>query len=200
MAKAEDRVEMVAEDPSVIDYCAAAADRLDADAAALAALREQLAEAQRENRRLTDEIMAIIAPTEVGGGVVAHLKQKLDDANHAVELLTKADEAAVYLFHKLEEADQKLERHIKQAHDISHLLSEAGIGPCPIPEGVHQLLTRAESSERELAALKAQGCETCAHQGLRLTPDIYCALHEDMAARFGNRCGRWTPVAPTPEG
>ena len=43
MAKAEDRVEMVAEDPSVIDYCANAADTLDANDAEIAALRASVA-------------------------------------------------------------------------------------------------------------------------------------------------------------
>ena len=62
-------------------------------------------------------------------------------------------------------------------------------------------VVRAESAERELAALKAQGaCETCKWRGAVLGYDGECRLLGLMCAEMGNRCGRWTPVAPTPEG
>jgi len=48
-------------------------------------------------------------------------------------------------------------RLVTQARAISRLLSEAGIGPCTIPEGVRLLLNRAEEAESALAAVRAEG-------------------------------------------
>ena len=68
MAKAEDRVEMVAEDPSVIDYCANAADTLDANDAEIAALRASVAALTAELERVLSknvDLLAGMVPTTV---------------------------------------------------------------------------------------------------------------------------------------
>lgn len=57
--------------------------------------------------------------------------------------------------------EARLERHEKQARDISLWLGEAGVGACPIPEGVKMLLqerdalaARLDLHEDEVTALK----------------------------------------------
>lgn len=48
----------------------------------------------------------------------------------------------------------RAERLERQAVDMSIWLSEAGIGPCPIPEGVKILLQRAEALQQENDTLR----------------------------------------------
>ncbi len=38
--------------------------------------------------------------------------------------------------------EEQLERHIEQAHAISHLLEGTGVGPCSLAEGVQQLVVK----------------------------------------------------------
>ena len=127
--------------------------------------------------------------------------------------MNRIDQTIGELLGKLKAARGKLRRGKAEIASLREQLATAqqSAEPCRLchccldaPDRHGEILgewvERAESAERELAALKAQGCETCARQGLRLTPDIYCALHEDMAARFGNRCGRWTPAPPSGAG
>ena len=60
-------------------------------------------------------------------------------------------------------AEVGLQRHIEQAHAIASLLSEAGVGPCSLPEGVRLLMN---DRDRLADALAAERIET-AH--LRVT-------------------------------
>ena len=49
-------------------------------------------------------------------------------------------------------AEVGLQRHIEQAHAISSLLSEAGVGPCSLPEGVRLLMNDRDRLADALAA------------------------------------------------
>lgn len=50
---------------------------------------------------------------------------------------------------------EQIKKLEQQARDISGWLSEAGIGPCSIPEGVRQLLQRSDAFRDEVEALRA---------------------------------------------
>ena len=93
MAKAEDRVEMVAEDPSVIDYCANAADTLDTNDAEIASLRAALEEAQlkldaaREVARARGDSVAALL------NVLDYLGGDVDGWHYAREVLDRMEAA-----------------------------------------------------------------------------------------------------------
>lgn len=78
-----------------------------------------------------------------------------DFNNLNVQLMTnlrrECDDASLKLVAK----DEEIARLKAQARDISIWLSEAGIGPGPIPEGVRTLLQRTEKAEADLIALRA---------------------------------------------
>lgn len=56
-----------------------------------------------------------------------------------------------------------------QALEISELLATAGVGPCPLPEGVRVLWTRCEQAEArgapEMTALQTHAAQLAAEQG-----------------------------------
>jgi chromosome segregation ATPase len=47
----------------------------------------------------------------------------------------------------------------EQARTISVMLSDAGIGPCTIPEGVRQVLNQLEAAQAQIASLTEQNIE-----------------------------------------
>ena len=56
-------------------------------------------------------------------------------------------------------AEVGLQRHIEQAHAISSLLSEAGVGPCSLPEGVRLLMNDRDRLADALAAAREELAE-----------------------------------------
>ena len=100
-------------------------------------------------------------------------------------------------------AEVGLQRHIEQAHAISSLLSEAGVGPCSLPEGVRLLMNDRDRLADALDALREQTCATCRYR----TPDNRCGLHYSRlrddgsyeyvpCGDFGHRCGAWARREP----
>ena len=102
-------------------------------------------------------------------------------------------------------AEVGLQRHIEQAHAISSLLSEAGVGPCSLPEGVRLLMNDRDRLADALAALREQRCETCQHNDYG---DCALTLHVEVSdlgcrfeswtscERFGNGCRAWARREP----
>ena len=150
---------------------------------------------------------------EANDGKLAEAQRERDEAVDAAEQMAKAS----------------AERFIAQSKTVNHLdlmvdefkriraLMVCGFGGTSEAEIIalcDRAVTRTvqnvpviqqrDNAERELAALKGQTCETCVHRHRNIVLGGYadqCAVHElGDCGDFGWSCGRWAPVAPTPEG
>ena len=153
------------------------ADTCEAALKALASLREQLEEALHY-----PHLCHPAGTLDSGaGGICEHCGRTLLTQPAYEDALSRAESA-------LAEAQREIEVMGRTALDL----------------GDQEIAARgrAESAERELAALKAQGaCETCKYDRYCLVNgEKVCGIHLHSREVVGNRCGRWTPVAPTPEG
>jgi hypothetical protein len=177
----------------------------------IASLREQLAELMPQRTRGAMQERRIATILETAGiqpeGTVANGVQRLADK------LAEARLETARLTEMLEHSGDFSNAY----DDTCSLLTKRGVPRGAFVERIKVVITRMESAERELAALKAQGCETCAFRFAGMAPagcrhPVYCKLTKVPIPELGTQtyveccvlgsgCRAWVakaPVAPTP--
>lgn len=168
-------------------------------AAEIARLRAELAEARR-TAELRDGFL-LSCPwcgerMDKEKGAAAHIRHLIDCGDRRNgEWLEKLAEARREIAAAREACPAARMQRFFDASLLTLVNEEVG--------QLFKMQSRAESAEREVAALKAQGaCETCVHRILPICGGVEvekCSYHSCRCDTMGNRCGRWTPQAPSLE-